>query len=60
MAAIKQIIVQDNIAAIVPKRFIVQTNDNPIEQTIVDYSSLTTDEKATYDAFIVLCDSKIS
>ena len=60
MAAIKQIIVQDDIAAIVPKRFIVQTNDNPITQTIVDYSSLTTDEKATYDAFIVVCDSKIS
>ena len=60
MAAIKQIIVQDDIAAIVPKRFIVQTNDDPIEQTIIDYSSLSTDEKATYDAFIVLCDSKIS
>lgn len=60
MATIKQIIVQDNIAAIVPKRFIVQTNDDPIEQTIIDYSSLSTDEKATYDAFIALCDSKIS
>ena len=58
MATIKQIIVQDNIATIVPKRFIVQTNDNPIEQTIVNYSDLTSEEKLVYDAFIVLCDSK--
>ena len=60
MATIKQIIVQDDIATIVPKRFIVQTNDNPIIQTIVDYSDLSTDEQAIYDAFITLCGSKTS
>ena len=60
MATIKQIIVQDDIAAIVPKRFIVQTNDDPIVQTIVDYNDLSTEDKAIYDAFIVLCDSKTS
>ena len=60
MATIKQIIVQDNIAAIVPKRFIVQTNDDPIVQTIVNYDDLSTEDKAIYDAFIVLCDSKTS
>ena len=60
MATIKQIIVQDNIAAIVPKRFIFQTNDDPIVQTIVNYDDLSTEDKAIYDAFIVLCDSKTS
>jgi hypothetical protein len=60
MATIKQIIVQDNIATIVPKRFIVQTNDDPIVQTIVNYDDLSTEDKAIYDAFIVLCDSKTS
>tara|TARA_Y100000385_G_C12929141_1_gene566007 strand:+ start:559 stop:741 length:183 start_codon:yes stop_codon:yes gene_type:complete len=60
MATIKQIIVQDNIAAIVPKRFIVQTNDDPIIQTTVNYDDLSTEDKAIYDAFIVMCDSKTS
>lgn len=60
MATIKQIIVQDNIAAIVPKRFIVQTNDDPIVQTTVNYDDLSTEDKAIYDAFIVMCDSKTS
>ena len=60
MAIIKQIIVQDNIAAIVPKRFIVQTNDDPIVQTTVNYNDLSTEDKAIYDAFIVMCDSKTS
>lgn len=60
MATIKQIIVQDDIAAIVPKRFIVQTNDDPIIQTIVNYDDLSTEDKAIYDAFIVMCDSKTS
>lgn len=60
MATIKQIIVQDNIAAIVPKRFIVQTNDDPIIQTTVNYDDLSTEDKAIYDAFIIMCDSKTS
>ena len=60
MTTIKQIIVQDNIAAIVPKRFIVQTNDDPILQTTVNYDDLSTEDKAIYDAFIVMCDSKTS
>lgn len=60
MATIKQIIVQGNIAAIVPKRFIVQTNDDPIVQTTVNYDDLSTEDKAIYDAFIVMCDSKTS
>jgi len=60
MATIKQIIVQDDIAVIVPKRFIVQTNDNPIVQVTVNYNDLSTEDKAIYDAFIVLCDSKTS
>ena len=60
MATIKQIIVQDNIAAIVPKRFIVQTNDDPIIQTTVNYDDLSTEDKVIYDAFIVMCDSKTS
>ena len=60
MTTIKQIIVQDNIAAIVPKRFIVQTNDDPIVQTTVNYDDLSTEDKAIYDAFIVMCDSKTS
>jgi len=58
---IKQIVVQDNLEG-VEKRFIVQYYDDVAEQDgqeIVFYSDLTAEEKATYDNFITLGNSKI-
>lgn len=58
---LNQIVVQDNVEGI-EKRIIIQyTNDVTEEssQVIVDYNSLTAEEKATYDAFIILNNSKI-
>jgi len=58
---LNQIVVQNNVEGI-EKRIIIQyTNDVTEEssQVIVDYNSLTAEEKATYDAFIILNNSKI-
>lgn len=58
---LNQIVIQDNVEGI-GIRMIVQYMDNVTEessQVIVDYDSLTTEEKATYDAFITLSNSKI-
>ena len=58
---LNQIVVQDNVEGI-EKRIIIQyTNDVTEEssQVIVDYNSLTAEEKATYDAFIIMNNSKI-
>lgn len=58
---LNQVVVQDNVESI-EKRMIVQYKDDVTEessQVIVDYSTLTTEEKATYDAFITLSNSKI-
>ena len=58
---LNQVVVQDNVEGI-EKRMIVQYSDDVTEessQVIVDYNSLTAEEKATYDAFITLSNSKI-
>lgn len=58
---LNQVVVQDNVEGI-EKRMIVQYKDDVTEessQVIVDYNSLTAEEKATYDAFIALTNSKI-
>lgn len=58
---LNQIVVQENVEGI-EKRMIVQYTDDVTEessQVIVDYDSLTTEEKSTYDAFITLSNSKI-
>jgi hypothetical protein len=58
---LNQVVVQDNVEEI-EKRMIVQYTDNQTQekgQSIVDYSTLTAEEKATYDAFVTLSNSKI-
>ena len=58
---LNQVVVQENVEGI-EKRMIVQYSDDVTEessQVIVDYSTLTVEEKATYDAFITLSNSKI-
>lgn len=57
----KQTVVQKDNGAI-PKRIIVQYFDdvaNQDKQEIVNYSDLSGAEQATYDAFIVLSESKM-
>lgn len=47
----------------IPKRVIVQYYDDVSEQTnqnIVNYDDLTTEEKATFDAYQALCESKMA
>ena len=58
---LKQVVTQEQ-GGIVPQRIIVQyfddvTNDD--KQTITNYDNLTTEEKATFDAFITLSKSKM-
>ena len=61
----KQSVSQENnnvIGIDTPKRFIVQYYDDVAEQDkqeIVNYDDLTTEEKAAYDAFQALCESKM-
>ena len=58
---LNQVVVQDNVEGI-EKRIIVQYKDDVTEessQVIVDYDSLTAEEKVTYDTFITLSNSKI-
>jgi uncharacterized lipoprotein YehR (DUF1307 family) len=58
---LNQVVVQENVEGI-EKRMIVQYKDDITEessQVIVDYDSLTAEEKAIYDAFIALSNSKI-
>ena len=58
---LNQVVVQENLEGI-DKRMIVQYTDDVTSdssQSIVDYSTLTVEEKATYDAFIALSNSKI-
>ena len=58
---LNQVVVQENVEGI-EKRMIVQYTDDVTEessQVIVDYSTLTAEEKTTYDAFISLSNSKI-
>lgn len=58
---LNQVVVQENVEGI-EKRMIVQYTDDVTEessQVIVDYSTLTAEEKATYDAFITLSNAKI-
>lgn len=45
----------------IPTRLIVQyVNDaNEDKQTITNYEDLTTEEKATFDAYQALCESKM-
>ena len=61
MNTIKQTVVQYNIDEFVPKRMIVQyTNDQSEDtQAIVNYDDLSVDEKATFDAFKALSESKM-
>jgi len=58
---LKQVVVQDNVEGI-NKRFLIQYyNDETNEtlQVIVDYDSLTVEEKLIYDNFISLRISKL-
>jgi len=60
MNTIKQTVVQYNLGG-VPQRMIVQyTNDQSEDtQVIINYDSLTAEEKATFDAFKTLSESKM-
>lgn len=60
MNTIKQTVVQYNLDG-VPQRMIVQyTNDQSEDtQVIINYDSLTAEEKATFDAFKTLSESKM-
>ena len=59
---LKQTVVQDSIDDVfggIPKRIIVQWKDdadNSEDQKIVEYDSMTTEEKAIYDTFIKMCE----
>jgi hypothetical protein len=58
---LKQVVTQEAIG-LVPKRIIVQYFDDVAEedkQTITNYDDMTTEEKATFDAFITLSESKM-
>ena len=58
---LNQVVVQENVEGI-EKRMIVQYTDDVTEessQVIVDYSTLTAEEKSIYDAFITLSNSRI-
>jgi len=60
MNTIKQTVVQYNLDG-VPQRMIVQYTDDQSEDTqvIINYDSLTAEEKATFDAFKTLSESKM-
>jgi len=54
---LKQSVTQYNIDEFVPKRVIVQFTENEQEnQIIVDYDSLTADEKIIFDNYQILCE----
>lgn len=58
---LNQVVVQENVEGI-EKRMIVQYTDDATGengQSIVEYSTLTAEEKTTFDNFIVLSNSKI-
>ena len=62
MANILKQIVEQEANDYIQKRFIVQYVDdatNEDKQEIVNYEDLTTEEKATYDAFVSLASSKM-
>jgi hypothetical protein len=55
---LKQSVTQYNIDEFVPKRVIVQFIENEQEnQVIVDYNSLTEDEKIIFDNYQILCET---
>ena len=59
---LNQIVVQENVEGI-NKRMLVQYTDNVTNensQSIVDYDTLTVEEKITFDNFIALGSSKMS
>lgn len=54
---LKQSVTQYNIDESVPKRVIVQFTENEQEnQVIVNYDSLTADEKIIFDNYQILCE----
>ena len=60
---LKQTVAQFDLEGI-DKRMLVQYQESEqqefqFSQNIVEYSSLTTEEKATFDAFQILCESKM-
>jgi hypothetical protein len=56
MKELKQSVTQYNIDEFVPKRVIVQFSENSEDaQVIVEYSSLTTEQKAIFDSYEELC-----
>ena len=58
---LKQAVVQYDLEGIEP-RFLAQYFNGEsefLDQSIVEYSSLTVEEKATFDAFKALCESKM-
>ncbi len=55
---LKQTVTQYNIDEFVPKRVIVQfTEDGQESQVIVDYNSLTADEKIIFDNYQIFCET---
>jgi len=56
MKELKQAVTQYNIDEFVPKRVIVQFSENSEDaQVIVEYNSLTTEQKAIFDSYEELC-----
>ncbi len=56
MKELKQAVTQYNIDEFVPKRVIVQFSENSEDsQVIVQYDSLTTEQKAIFDSYEELC-----
>lgn len=59
MNTLKSIVVQDDEKGL-DKRFLVKYDKDGTSTTeVVNYSDLTTEEKATYDAFKTLAESKM-
>ena len=63
MANILRQVIAREAEGIIPKRMIVQYYDDAApeekKQVIVNYDDLTTEEKADFDAFITLSESKM-
>lgn len=56
MKELKQAVTQYNIDEFVPKRVIVQFSENSEDaQVIVEYDSLSTEQKSIFDSYEELC-----
>lgn len=56
--SITQVVTQENLSNNVPKRTIIQYNDDVLglQQTIVNYDDMSVESKAIYDTFIQMCE----